>query len=88
MKLGLKGINTSDALMWGGLGVLAVVTYGMLGSSLTSTGQAFENLAEVPAVKNAFLGWSEGMPIRDRSIWYQWKSDFGSNDPTKRLTVA
>ena len=88
MKLGLKGINTSDALMWGGLGVLAVVTYGMLGSSLTRTGQAFENLAEVPAVKNAFLAWSEGMPYRDRSIWYQWKSDFGSNDPTKRLTVA
>lgn len=101
MKLGLPNFGhnkslTTDLLMWGGLGVVAVATWSLLGTSLTRAGTGIENFADSPIVTAADktidsfsnFAWMEGMPYRDRSIWYQWKSSFGDNDPTKRLTVA
>jgi hypothetical protein len=100
MKLSLgslgKGGITTDILMWGGLGIVALTTWSMLGTSLNRVGTGVENFGNSPIVTaadktiGAFsnFAWSEGMPYRDKSVWYQWKSDFGSNDPTKRLTVA
>lgn len=98
MKLpSLKGLGNTDLLMWGGLGIVALATWGMLGTSLERGGTAIENIGDTPFVSSidkeigAFsnFAWSEGVPWRDRSIWYQWKGgDWGGNDPTKRLTVA
>jgi LPXTG-motif cell wall-anchored protein len=88
------GSTQNELLMWGGLGMLAIFTWGMLGTSFKNAGQDIENFSDSPFVSNIdktlsyFGGWSEGMPYRDRSVWYQWKSDWQGNDPTKRLTVA
>jgi len=100
MKLSLssfgKGGLTNDILMWGGLAIVAVATWSMIGRGLTAAGTGIENFADSPIVGDidksigavSNFAWTEGMPYRDRSIWFQWKSEFGSNDPTKRLTVA
>ena len=95
-NFGRSGSLTTDVLMWGGLGIVAVATWAMLGRGLTASGTAIEKFSDSPIVGSIDKGidafsnfaWSEGMPYRDRSIWYQWKTSFGSNDPTKRLTVA
>ena len=94
-SIGKGGLNT-DILMWGGLAIVAGATWMMIGRGLTSVGTGIENLSDSPYVAEidksigAFsnFAWTEGMPYRDRSIWYQWKSDWAGNDPTKRLTVA
>jgi len=100
MKLSLgslgKGSLTTDILMWGGLGIVAIATWSMIGRGLTAAGTGIENFADSPIVSAADdtigaisnFAWTEGMPYRDRSVWYQWKSDWAGNDPTKRLTVA
>ncbi len=95
-NFGRSGSLTTDVLMWGGLGIVAIATWSMLGRGLSAAGSGIEAIGDSPYVTaadktiGAFsnFAWSEGMPWRDRSIWYQWKSSFGSNDPTKRLTVA
>ena len=92
MNFNLKSIP-NDVLMWGGLAMLAVFTVGLAGRSLNAAGTAVERFGDSSIVGTADkylsnFAWSEGMPWRDRSIWYQWKSDFGSNNPTRRLTVA
>jgi hypothetical protein len=103
MKLSLpkiKGLGLSnDAIAWGGLLLLGAATLGIAGTTLQNTGTAFERFGDSQIITQAdkTLGsiglesnfaWSEGFPWRDRSVWYQWKSDFQGNDPTKRLTVA
>lgn len=77
---------SNDALMWGGLVIVAISTVGMLTSRVSAYMGPPAKATAAPAHAN--FAWTEGMPYRDRSIWYQWKSDFGVNDPTKRLTVA
>jgi hypothetical protein len=82
VKLPSLGSIPNDAVLWGGLAILGLSTWAMASSRYNDYFPAPKPMAK------ANFAWSEGMPWRDRSVWYQWKSDFGTNDPTKRLTVA
>jgi hypothetical protein len=104
LSLGLPKIGlNNETVTWGALLLLGAATLGIAGQGLIGAGNAVDKFSEGPIVTEAdklvdplvdpFLAhsnfaWSEGMPWRDRNVWYQWKSDWQGNDPTKRLTVA